>query len=159
MKFQSENLSNLAKLIALVFSGLSILACSSPRANKYIDLPINQQQMSELKSEYGFSEGSVGDLSGREFTGQIQGNLGKKVSNLVADGLVKIAPKGPIRNVLDGPVRKSANAGLGLVGSAGITGDQEGNVGVELGLAKGLNLGVSVDVVEQRVCSLREGCQ
>ena len=109
--------------------------------------------------EAGISQGSVGDISGRETAIGIQGNIGKKVSSTIVDGVSKLVPKGPARDFLQGPVKKTSGALLGLVASAGVTHDDQGNFGVEGGLAKGLNLGVSAEVTENRVCSFRGGCQ
>ena len=144
-----------AKFDAGLFGGYGATDVKTdPNAQSLPSLP-----GAKIGLDVNISQGSVGDISGREISAQFQANIGKKVSTTIVDGAAKIAPKGPVKNFLKGPVRKTAGALLGLVGSAGFTEDSQGNLGAQIGLAKGLNLGVSVDVTELRVCSLRDGCQ
>ena len=106
----------------------------------------------------GISQGSVSDLSGQEFSGQVQSNIGKGASNAIVDAVAGALPDGAAKNAVNGSVRKAANGLAGFVASAGVTSGDNGTMGVEVGLAKGLNVGVSADVENTRVCSLADGC-
>jgi RHS repeat-associated protein len=112
----------------------------------------------EVGANVGISGGSVTDMAGISMETEIKANVGKKISNSIVDAASYVLPDGRIRNFVNGPVRKSANAFLGLVVSGAITVDNKDNYGGKIGLSKGFNASFTANISNTIVCSARGGC-
>ena len=94
-------------------------------------------------------KGSVSDLAGTSYAVNAQANVGKQLTK-------------KLTSVLPASIRNYVNSGLsaavGLVVSGGLSFDKNGISGVQVGAAKGLNLGISADISKTAVCSIPDGC-